>query len=389
MKLFVLLSRVPYPLEKGDKLRAYHQIKWLSKKHDVFLCCLTDQAVSQEVMDHLSSMVHRLEIIPLHKFTIGLRLVRGLISTKPYQVHYFYQHQAQRKINALIAEYQPDHIYCQLIRCSEYVKHLISIPKTLDYMDALNAGLHRRSDKSLWYLKAIFKEESKRLVAYENLIFDYFDHHTIISEQDQQLIYHADRKKIVVLPNGVDTDFFTPQQQEHRYQIAFTGNMSYAPNVECAQRLALVILPLVKKEIPTARLLLAGATPSTEVLALQSPDVTVSGWMDDIRDAYAQSSVFAAPMQLGSGLQNKLLEAMSMELPCVTSPLAANALGPQANQVLCICESDEQVADQIIRLLRDRPAADDLAKKGRQFVHEKFNWENTVIQLEKLFFGKP
>lgn len=389
MKLFILLSRVPYPLEKGDKLRAYHQIKSLAKKHEVFLCCLTDQKVSDESIEHLKALVQHLEIVRLNKLSIALRLIRGLMSSKPYQVHYFYQNQAQRTINEHIERFQPDHIFCQLIRCSEYVKHILSIPKTLDYMDALNAGLHRRAEKSPWYLSPIFKEESKRLIAYENLIFDYFDHHTIISEQDQSLIYHSDRKKIVVLPNGVDTDFFQPQPSTIEHEIAFTGNMSYAPNVECAQRLANIILPLVQQKIPSARLLLAGATPSKEVISLQRKDVTVTGWMNDIREAYTHSSVFAAPMNLGSGLQNKLLEAMSMELPCVTTPLAANAFGAEAKDVLRICESDEEVAQQIIELLQNADKAKALGKKGRLYVQEKFNWENTVIQLEKLFFGKP
>jgi len=389
MKLFVLLSRVPYPLEKGDKLRAYHQLKWLSKHHDICLCCLTDQDVSEEVVSHLKGLVDHLEIIPLKKSIIGLRLLRGMISSKPYQVQYFYQNHAQEKINRLIAHYQPDHIYCQLIRCSEYVKNILNIPKTLDYMDALNAGLSRRAEKSSWYLRSIFKEEAKRLVAYENLIFDYFDHHTIISEQDQQLIYHADRKKIAVLPNGVDTEFFSPIERDKKYHITFTGNMSYAPNVECAVRLANVILPLVQKSIPNAKLLLAGATPSPEVLALKSDCVIVTGWMDDIRSAYTDSHIFAAPMQLGSGLQNKLLEAMSMELPCVTTPLAANAFGNEAKSVMRVCESDEAVAVEIVHLIRNQSEAIALGKKGRAHVHEKFNWENTVNQLEKLFFGKP
>jgi polysaccharide biosynthesis protein PslH len=387
MKLFVLLSRVPYPLEKGDKLRAYHQLRLLAKKHEICLCCLTDQPIREEHVQHLKGIVQHLHIFPLSKVKIAFRLARALVSNKPFQVHYFFQQSVAKAIQRELLAFNPDHIYCQLIRCAEYVKEFHQFKKTLDYMDALNAGHFRRIEKSPWYLKPFLQEESKRLVAYENLIFDYFDQHTIISAQDQQLIYHHDRKKIEVIPNGVDTDYFSAQESEKKYAIVFTGNMSYPPNTECAIRLAKSILPLVQKELPEASLLLAGATPTPEVLALAAPDVTVSGWLEDIREAYTQAHVFAAPMQIGSGLQNKLLEAMSMGLPSVTSPLAANAFGDGAAQAMCIAEGDEETARAIIGWIKNPERAKAQGQKGRDFVHNHFNWQATVNQLEKVFFS--
>jgi polysaccharide biosynthesis protein PslH len=388
MKIFMLVSRIPWPLEKGDKLRAFHQVKWMAQQHDVLLCCLDDKDQNHEAVSYLKTLVPSVEVVHLNKFLIGWRLLRSVFSDKPYQVNYFYQSSAAAKIKKLISDFNPDHIYCQLIRTSEYVKHLHQYPKTLDYMDALNAGHMRRAGSSPWWMKTIVKEEARRLVAYENLIFEYFEHHTIISKQDQQLIYHPDRNSIMVIPNGVDTDYFFPQKAEKKFHIVFTGNMSYAPNVDSAIRLATRILPLIQKQIPSAKLLIAGASPVDAVLNLKGPFVEVSGWLDDIRMAYSSSELFMAPMSIGSGMQNKLLEAMSMELPCITSSLAANALSVTSGEHLMVCEEDGQFADEAIRLLRDKDKASQMATIGRQFVHDNFNWAKTVNQLCELMSRK-
>jgi polysaccharide biosynthesis protein PslH len=388
MKIFMLVSRIPWPLEKGDKLRAFHQVKWMAQKHDVLLCCLDDKGQGDEAVKYLKTLIPRVEVVNLNKLIIGWRLLRSVFSDKPYQVNYFYQTAAAAKVRKLILEFNPDHIYCQLIRTSEYVKHLHQFQKTLDYMDALNAGHMRRAGSSPWWMKSIVKDEARRLVAYENLIFEYFEHHSIISKQDQQLIYHPDRNSIAIIPNGVDTEYFFPQKTEKKFQIVFTGNMSYAPNVDSAIRLATSILPMIQKEIPGAKLLIAGASPVDAVLNLKGQSVEVSGWMDDIRMAYSSCEIFMAPMSIGSGMQNKLLEAMSMELACITSSLAANALSVISGQHLLVCEEDAQFADEAIRLLKDKNRADELARNGRKFVHDNFNWSKTVNQLCDLMSQK-
>ena len=155
MKLFVLLSRFPYPLEKGDKLRAFHQIKELSKQHEIVLCALSDQKVAQSSIDKLQEYCKAIHIIKLPKWKIYWNLFWQLLFTdKSLQVVYFYNKSAQKKINRIITEYQPDHIYGQLIRVAEYIKN-IPIPKTLDYMDALARGMERRIAQSPFYLSLI------------------------------------------------------------------------------------------------------------------------------------------------------------------------------------------------------------------------------------------
>ena len=384
MKLFVLVSRVPFPLEKGDKLRAYHQIKQLSKDFDVHLCCLNDQVHDANAQKELEKIAHTVSIVQLSKWRVYLNVFFGLFGDLPLQVHYFYQRKANKQIQHLIKTFKPDHIYCQLIRTSEYVKELHQYPKTLDYMDAFSKGIDRRVSTSPLWKRWIMKAEARRLASYENIIFDYFDHHTIISKQDQQHLFHAKRDKIAVVANGVDTVYFTRKEKEQSYTLLFTGNMSYPPNIDCAEYLVHEVLPLVQKNFPQATLCLAGANPSPKVKALASNTVTVTGWIEDIRDAYNSSKVFVAPMRIGTGLQNKLLEAMSMELPAITSSLANNALGAESEKTILIADDAETCALQIKRLLINENLGSDIAKAGKNFVKEKYTWEGTGQILKKI-----
>ncbi|MFT5922257.1 MAG: hypothetical protein ACI8TS_001590, partial [Flavobacteriales bacterium] len=119
MKLFILVSRVPYPLEKGDKLRAYHLMKELAKEHEITLCCLTDKRIDEAAVVHLETFCHAVHVVKLNMLSQLFRLGLALFSSRPFQVHYFYQRAANRKINQIIEVGKFDHIYCQLIRCSE------------------------------------------------------------------------------------------------------------------------------------------------------------------------------------------------------------------------------------------------------------------------------
>jgi len=172
MKIGVLLSRFPYPLEKGDKLRAFHQIKELSRTHEIYLCAISDKKVNETSLNQLLPYCKDIKVIRLNKFNIVRNLLIGLLFSKlPLQVAYFFKRSAQKEIQAFFANHRVDHIYCQLIRVSEYIKTLNTIPKTLDYMDVLSKGMERRIEKASILLKPFVKIETKRLKKYEHFIF--------------------------------------------------------------------------------------------------------------------------------------------------------------------------------------------------------------------------
>lgn len=388
MKIFVLLSRFPYPLEKGDKLRAFHQIKELSKKHEIILCALSDTKVKKGSVEILSKYCKEIHVIRLPKWKIYWNVFHQLLFTnKSLQVAYFYNESAQKKVDSLLEKYQPEHIYCQLIRVAEYVKNS-SITKTMDYMDALARGMERRVDHAPFYLKFFLKLEAIRLKRYEHLIFNKFDNLTIISEQDKKLIVNIDNHNIEVVPNGVDYSTYQYKNEPKEYDLIFTGNMGYPPNIDSAIYIVNYIMPLVWSKIPEAKLVIVGAEPDTKVLNLKSDKVTVTGWVDDISDYYAKSKVFIAPMQIGTGLQNKLLEAMAMKLPSITSDLANNALGAIHAQNILIGEEPEEYAKHVVNLLQNDGLYATISEEGYRYVKEHYTWEGSTTILEKLLISK-
>jgi glycosyltransferase involved in cell wall biosynthesis len=287
MRLLVVLSRMPYPLEKGDKLRAYHLVKRLAKHHEVYLFCLSDQRIKEEHLDHLRTFCAHIRVVHLPLWRILLRMVGALFSRLPFQVGYFHHRHAHRAIDQVIEGFRPEHVLCQLVRTTEYVRHRHGLPKTLDYMDTLSKGMERRAETAPAWLRPLLRMETRRLIVYENLMLDLFDHHAIISAQDRDLLYHPGREGVEVIPNGVDTGYFTPREAEKKYDLLFTGNMNYPPNIDSVLFLVQKVLPLVHAKRPEVTLLIAGVDPDQRVreLAQRDRQVTVSGWVKDIRDS--------------------------------------------------------------------------------------------------------
>ncbi len=394
MKIFVLLPRIPYPLEKGDKLRAFNQIKQLAKHNEIILCALNDdpKVSEQDAFHALQPYCQSINFIRITKPQILLGLIRAFFKGLPLQCGYFYNRKAAKKIDALIAKHKPDMLFGQLLRVAEYIRYK-NLPKAIDYQDIFSYGMKRRADIASCVTRPIYNMEYHRLKRYEATIFENFDVKSIISEPDRDLFPHERRDEILIIPNGVDHDYFKPQEREKQYDLVFTGNMSYPPNVNAVDYLVNEILPIVWKTMPEVKLYIAGATPDPKVKKATSERVIVSGWLDDIREAYAQSRVFIAPMRIGTGLQNKLLEAMSMRLPAITSPLANASLGAKPDKEILVGDNAEEMAQHIITLLTDKEKAERLAQAGFDFTNRVYDWGKATAILEhemqKVLKGRP
>jgi sugar transferase (PEP-CTERM/EpsH1 system associated) len=382
MKIVVLTSRIPYPLEKGDKLRIFHQIKHLAKSHEICLICLNES--SNEIdTSVLKDLVSELHIVQLTKWKTPFRLFLAIFHNLPFQVEYFLERKNKKKIEAIIQDFNPNHIYCQLIRTAEYVKDLFQFDKTLDYMDAFSTAALRRAQTEKGIKKLFWKIENERVKKYERSIYDYFNQHSIITEQDRNLLAIPSNKKISIVPNGVDTGHFENKHVSKKYDILFAGNMNYPPNIAAAIFLVEEILPKLKSQFPNVAVLIAGANPSSEVQNLTNENVTVSGWMNDIRDAYCESRVFVAPMFIGAGMQNKILEAMSSELPVITTTLAAEAFKEKNLSKVIEANSSFEFAKAIQYYLLNETAQISDGKKNRIYVEEKYSWKISNQKLEQ------
>ncbi|MDL2296922.1 glycosyltransferase [Bacteroidales bacterium OttesenSCG-928-E04] len=384
MKIFVLLSRFPYPLEKGDKLRAFHQIRLLSQHHEIYLVALSEKKIAPEYIEKLQPFCKEVHVIPLDFFSKIGNILKAFVMGLPFQCGYFYSNRAKRKIDNLLKRINPDRIYAQLIRVAEYVKHS-KIKKTLDYQDVFSKGMKRRAKSAPWYKKFLFNTEYRRLVRYEADIFPYFDQHTIITGVDRDLIPHPDYRTIDVIANGVDFDTYKYNGEEKIYDLIFTGNMSYVPNVEAAEYLAKVIFPVLQSEIPNLNLVICGANPSSRVKQLASEHITVTGWVDSIAGYYAKSKIFIAPMHLGTGLQNKILEAMAVGLPCVTSTLAGKPLqNAEHGKDIIICGTLTGYVEAVKLLLSSPEVYDEMSQNVYNYVKTNYSWETTTEKLEEI-----
>ena len=385
MKIIVVLPRFPYPLEKGDKLRAYHQLRTLSRTHELYLVTLAEVLPTEEELAQVRPFCKEIHVVKLSFLSKCWNIFFAFFKGLPIQCGYFYKKEAQKVIQELVDRVQPDRIYCQLIRTAEYVKHF-PVKKIIDYQDVLSKGMQRRYERGKWYEKPFFRWEYRRLVRYERRVFDFFDEKVIITEVDRELIPHSENEHIHVIANGVDFDKYACQScPKKEYDLIFAGNMGYAPNIEAAEYLCREVLPLLLEERPGLTVAICGANPSPRVLALRSRNVTVTGWVDDMSEWYAKSRIFIAPMHLGTGLQNKLLEAMAMRLPCITSPLAGRPLkGVESGKEILVCNTTTGYVEMVLQLLENEESYQEIAENGYQFVKRNYNWETINHRLEEI-----
>lgn len=383
MKIVVVLPRFPFPIEKGDKLRAYHQIVALSKRNEVYLFCVSHCKVTEEQKQALQPYCKDIHVEPLNMLVCYKNVLRNWFASKSLQIGYWNTKRAKRHCRAYIQQVQPDVVYSQMVRTMPLVARC-DFPKVMDFQDALSMNVERRMEQAKGLKHYALHFEFKMLRSSEYNAFKIFDGLTIISEIDRDAIPHRNGSAIQIVRNGVDFDTFHPMEANKDFAVVFCGNMQYAPNVDAAHFLVKDIMPLVWQRYPQARVVLAGATPKPSVRKLASDRVSVTGSVDEIRTFYASSSVFVAPMRLGSGLQNKMLETMAMGVPCVSTPLANDALGAQGGQHLLLGSTAEELAEQICSLLASPEKGATLAANAQTFVRENFSWEASCLALEQV-----
>ena len=334
MKLLILTSRFPYPLEKGDKLRAYYQIRELSQHHDILLFALSDKPVPLEAIEALQPYCRQIYLHRLPKLSIIWHICAAFFSSYPFQVAYFFRRKIRKNLEQVIEEETPELVFCQLIRMARYCRSL-PIPATLDYMDAFSLGLRRRAAKEKGLKKWLIQWEAKRVEHFEKEAQSYFFSQYIISESDKQSMRLPQPEQVIVIPNGIDAQFFhPPSPPSPTYDCVFIGNLGYFPNREACEFLVHEVMPLLDISI---RLLIAGADADRHIKSLgKQPRVVVQGWVPDIRTAYRAGKIFVAPLFSGSGQQNKILEAMAMGLPVITTPLVNQAIGAEEGKEILL-----------------------------------------------------
>ena len=384
MKILVALSRFPWPLEKGDKLRAYYQLKGLSNTHEVHLVCLDERPVPEAHIRELH-FCKSVTVLPLRKPAIAWNLVRGIFNRIPFQVNYFRSAAMQQAIGEICEKECIDVVAVQLIRLGMNLPRELKPGAFLDYMDCFSIGMRNRISKTGPLLRWLVRLEARRLERYEAQIAARFDELGIISTRDVEGLPSAIRDQVHIIPNGVGDLFFEdlPPVQDKDYDLIFFGNMGYQPNVQSARYLVEEVLPEVRKLGIDPKLCLAGARPAKIIQGYASDRIAVTGFVDDIRDYVLRSRLSIAPVIGGQGLQNKLLESMALGLPTLTTPMAFAAIQESEEEVLVVCEDAKSFAREIKRLLESPEEAAQIGLRGKAFVEENYRWDAMNAKLEQ------
>lgn len=383
MKILFLTSRLPYPLNKGDKLRAYYQIREISKFHDVILVSISEDDTSTLHISHLQKYTRKVFVIRIRPFERYCSLIKSLNSEIPLSVAWFYSKRIQIAINKIIEDEKPNLIFCQLTRMHPYLKSHNNTPKVIDYMDAFGVGMQRRSHIVDIFNKQIYKLEGKRMTNYETDVAKYYDRLLIISDQDKSMLALPTGLKVDVVPNGVDQKFFEIKPSKKFYDIVFVGNMSYLPNINAAEYIVHQILPILDQK--NTKVLFAGVDPDERVKRLSNDHVTVSGYVDDIREAYVSGKIFVAPLFYGTGQQNKILEAMALKLPCVTTTAVNNAINASNGEQIFLADDAKSFSTIINKLLTDHDSRNKIGENASLFVKENYQWEEIGHKLNRIF----
>lgn len=388
MKILAVLPRFPWPLEKGDKLRAFYQLKTLAQRHEVHLACLNDNDVDEQARAQLN-FCKSITVVRHGRTRIIWNLLGSPFRSEPLQVCYYQSPELRKVLSQLIERLEIDVVFVQLVRMGMNLPFSDKCAWYLDYMDAFSIGMSGRARQGSWWKRWGALIEAARLKRYEAAIATHFDGYSIISDRDAAAFPAELRRDIMILPNGVGESFLEIPAKpiEKQYDLVFFGNMGYQPNIQSARFLMEEVVPLLHLQGILPKICLAGARPAAAIRCYAGDDVTVTGFVDDIRVCVLQSRLAIAPIVGGQGLQNKLLESMALGVPTLTSTLAHEAISAKAGEDIVVCAKPEEYADRIAFLLTNPHEAEAIGKSGKAYVERNYRWEAVNRRLEKALEG--
>jgi sugar transferase (PEP-CTERM/EpsH1 system associated) len=390
MNILYLAHRIPYPPNKGDKIRAFHQLQHLTQRHAVHLACLVDNPADLHYIEDLEKYCASVEAVYCDKARMRLRALTALATSTPLSVASFYAPELRRRIARHLRAGAIDRILVFSAAMAEYVRDVTGIPKVIDFVDADSEKWRLYANYRPFPLSWVYRLEAKRLARYEARVARAFDHAIFISEVEAQVLHgRTAGRPITVLPNGVDAEYFSPvgadQPAVREPCIVFTGEMNYFPNVDAVRYFCQTILPMVRRIVPQARFYIVGRHPSRQVRALHDGQhVLVTGAVSDVRPYLAAAHLAVAPFRIARGIQNKVLEAMAMGLPVVGTSIAFRGLQATAADGICVVDEPKAFAQAILTLLQDASGRRRCAYHARQFVGRQHRWQEHGARLEAL-----
>jgi len=383
VKALWLVTRLPVPPWRGDQVRAYHHLRHLALRHEVTCCALLAREPPEVLRRGVAELGARVEVVTLGMAGAAPALARALLGDRrPLQVLLYERAHARRRVAALIGTGGFDVVHAQLVRTAPYLPAPGGPPVVLDLIDALSANLARRGRQDRGVLGPVAAWEATRLARFERHLIERTARSLVVSAAERAAL--GDDPRTVIVANGVDTDAFAFHDGPRpAARLLFFGNLGYFPNVDAVRWLVSDIFPRVRAAVPDAELRLAGARPARVVRALaRRPGVSLAAGVPAMAPEVAGATVALVPMRAGSGLQNKVLEAMAAGTPVVATPPAIAALDVRPGEHLLVAEDGPAVAAATVALLRDPARARAMATAARALVERRYSWEDSARAVE-------
>lgn len=431
MNILFIAHRIPYPPNKGEKIRSFNEIKYLSKIHNIYLACLADNFDDLKYKDDLKKYCKDVKVVSINPVLSKFKASFNLLTNKPLSISYFYSKKLRKIIDQLLLRNEFGVIICFSSPMAEYVfrssvfsrrsinhgndslvdNHGSGTSKPsakliMDFVDVDSDKWFQYSKYSKFSYSWVFYLESKRLAKYEQKIAELFDYSIFVSAKEADFFQRKNPhvKNIISIPNGVDLDYFNPELVDDLRSrvtcnkscqkssngnspstLVFIGNMDYFANIDGVKWFVKEVFPLVKEHLSDTKFYIVGNNPAKEVIALgKNKDIIVTGSVPDTREYLINASVFIAPLRIARGIQNKILEAMAMGIPVVATPQSFEGIESEPNKDLFVESIPREFADKIVRLLIDGNIRESFKRNSLKVIEEKYSWDRNIEFLNEI-----
>jgi sugar transferase (PEP-CTERM/EpsH1 system associated) len=389
-QILFLSHRAPFPPDKGDKIRAFHMLRHLARRHEVWFGAGADDVGTSERPDVTDFSFRDTCIAPLGSLRRGWNMVGGLVAGAPLSVSRFRHGRLERWIQHVLTHVRPDIVFIYSSAMAQYVVGRTA-PGTrliIDFVDADAEKWRAYAAAARFPMTAVFAREARRLTLFERRALDAAEAGIVISETERRLLsaqIPSGVGKLRVLSNGVDLDYFAPAPGSgDGRSIVFCGRMDYQANADGAAWFARDVFPRVLRSRPDATFRIVGACPTPAVRALGAlAGVEVTGAVPDVRPYLREAAVVVAPLRIARGIQNKVLEAMASARPTVVTPAALDGIDAADDYEVLIGADADGFARAVLDVLAGRTIPW-LGENARRFVELHHQWATQLLALDRL-----
>ena len=392
MKILYLVHRLPYPPNKGDKVRSYHLLKHLAARHEVHVGSFLDDPDDERHLPRVREFCTSLHIARLNPRMAKLLSLRGLLSGEALSLPYYRDAGLQAWVDETAARVGFDAVVVFSGVMAQYTRTLKGVKTLVDFVDVDSAKWRDYAPEHTWPMSWLYRREFAKLLGFEQRVADAAACSFFVTDNEVTLFRELSPGRdlrLAALGNGVDADFFTPDEARanpfaaDELPLVFTGAMDYWPNVDAVTWFVNDILPALRERFPALRFHIVGRSPAPVVQALASRAVNVTGTVPDVRPYLQHAAAVVAPLRLARGIQNKVLEAMAMARPVVAAGSCVRAITGTALAGLQSAETEADYVEHVSALLADAEAANAAGRAGRAFVLGAYGWDAQLAGLDR------